>query len=189
MRNEHIEEFEGWWVKTTFEATRGWSLDGERKFLPCSPRKLARAAWNAAWHLFNRQLAILSAEMKADAAKMARMLRGRLDAAAAEIDVLERRSPMPESEFHARLLKATNTLLSAKVRALQGQSTAVTPSTHEALRCAIEAAEIAENKRSQIVWALRNALATYETEAAEEHIIPRCANALEDKIREIVGEA
>jgi hypothetical protein len=43
-----------------------------------------------------------------------------------------------------------------------------------------------------ISWArpaLRNALATYETEAAEEHIIPRCANALEDRIREIVGEA
>lgn len=188
MRNEHIEEFEAWWIKTTFEATRGWSRDGERKFLPCSPRKLARAAWNAAWHILGKDRDQQIAKAHADALRRILVFQATLDRAKAEIDVLERRAPMPDSEFHARLLKASNALLSAKVRALQGQSTAVTPSTHEALRCAIEAAEMAENKRSQIVWALRNALATYEEAARAEHIIPRCANALEDRIREIVGE-
>ena len=177
MKNEHIEEFERWWVKTTFGATRGWSRDGERKFLPCSPRKLARAAWNAAWHVMQRELRAQVKAVEAAAEERVRKVNARLGQAKAEIDALEYKVPMTASEFESRLLEAKDACASAEVRAQH---------LRESLRNAVHAAQASDRKVAVMKAALRTALDAYEADVQTEHIIPSCVDVFENRIRAIV---
>jgi hypothetical protein len=151
MKDQHIEEFEAWWTRAKFRDLLRWSrkegpLDGDRKqALPSSPKKMARAAWNAAWHVLTKTVAAKIAEVEVEADRRVRAANSRLAQAAREIDVLERRTPMPESEFEARMLVARNFALKDYIRELTGReiSNAEGSAYTSALRAAIGVADAA----------------------------------------------
>lgn len=177
MQNAYLEKFEEWWAKTTFESTRGWSRDVERKFLPASPRKLARTAWNAAFHLMLRQVNERAREATEFANKRVLAMQRRLEQAQCEIVALEYKVPMTASEFETRLLDAKDALASAEVQA---------QNLRESLRNAVHAAQAADKKVSVTKAALRSALDAYDEATRSEHISPKSALAFECRIRAIV---
>lgn len=148
MKNQHIEAFERWWGRTNFrEHLRSWGRregmgEADAQNLPGSPKRLARAAWNAAWHILGKQ-----------ADDRVFTVLAQLERAKLEIDALERRHPLPDDEFDARLLVARNYALQARVRELTGREPTSNdgPAHASALRAAIQVAEQAraETKRAE----------------------------------------
>ncbi len=159
MKNQHIEAFERWWGRTNFrEHLRSWGSreglgEADAQSLPGSPKRLARAAWNAAWHILGKQAdARVKAERQHADDRVDTVL-AQLERAKVEIDALERRHPLPEDEFDARLLVARNYALEARVKELTGRDPASNdgPAHTYALRSAIQVAEQAraETKRAE----------------------------------------
>lgn len=76
MRPSHMEDFNAWWTKYSGCPGR-------------TPARVARAAWNAAWHIMERQAREEGRKQAAEAIAKLAHSRRLLDKARLEIDRLE----------------------------------------------------------------------------------------------------